>query len=193
MTTIRDPFRPFVAVDDGARLVLTRRRSAADWLLRGALYWLLALVVVLMGLIPYAAWTRGSGVGDVVLAVVLLTLTWFVLQLVMLGFHVDGVRRIAVGPGEVVLDARGALLRRRVRATDVVAIEARTTTTSTRHGDVRWLRLQARTGAGTLDLGALHLDAAAEPTREAAAEQAAETLAARLGVPLVREAGPSSG
>ncbi|MFY0533340.1 hypothetical protein [Nannocystis pusilla] len=108
MTTIRDPFRPFVAVDDGARLVLTRRRSAADWLLRGALYWLLALVVVLMGLIPYAAWTRGSSVGDVVLAVVLLTLTWFVLQLVMLGFHVDGVRRIAVGPGEVVLDARAS-------------------------------------------------------------------------------------
>lgn len=181
---VEDPFRPFVAADDGTLLVLRRRRTLGDRVLRAALSMLLLPFLGLFALIPYAAWTRSEGIFGWLGAGGLLLLLWFLWRLVLLGFRLEGVRGLTIGPGSLVLDARGALLRRQERVAGVVALAARTVTTSTEYGEVRWLRLRARTADGHTDLGYLALDARAEPAREAAARAAASTIAARLGVPL---------
>jgi hypothetical protein len=179
-------FRPFTADDDGTRLILRRHLTVPALLLRACLYLLLLAVLALFAALPYAAWTRTADdlALTVVGLVVLLPLNWLVLRLVLLGFRLDGVRRIECRPDRLDLFTRGAFRRRHVHIRNVVALVARTVRESTEHGDVRWLELRTRTDAGAIDLGHLALHPDADPAREAAARAAAAHIAARLHVPL---------
>lgn len=182
---IHDPFRPFVvAADDGVKLVLERHRGWKDWLLRGCMYLLLLLLVVLLALLPYAALYRGGGIGDLAAAASFMVPLYLILRLLLFGFHIEGMRRIVVERGQLTLDSRGAVRRRRDEIFGVVGFVVRTEASETKHGPVRWLRLQARTHGRLLELGSLHLDPNGEPTREAAAHASAATIAARLAVPI---------
>lgn len=185
---IDDPFRPFVARDDGTTLDLRRVRRFGDVGMRVLMYLLLLLVLGLFALIPMAAWTRGRGVTDALLAVVLLMPTWLVLRLVVWGLRIEGVSRVLASPGVVERRSRGVLLSARDRLIPS-AIVATTVVVDTRYGPVRWLQLRARTEQGATHLLDLHLDRDRDPAREAAAQQAAATLAARLRVPLELDAG----
>lgn len=190
--TIDDPFRPFVATDDGATLELRHARRAGDVLMRALMYLLLVLVLGLLALIPYAAWTRGRGVGDAVLALVFLVPTWLVLRVVVWGLRMEGISRILLRPGAAVRWRRGVLLRGREELRGVTGVEATTITQSTEYGPVRWLHVRVLGEGGPIDLLNLHLDREAEPTREAAAQAAAATIAARLRAPLVLDGRPIS-
>lgn len=185
---VEPDFRPYVAGVEGDRLVLRRRRTLADWLMRACMYVLLLCVLVLFALIPVGAYTRWSRWGDVAKpllgALVFLPLTWFVLKLVLLAFRLEGFLRVDVAPGCVDVVGRGALRSWRERTSDVVALEARTVRRNTRYGAVRWLTLAARAGAGKIELGYLQLGREAETRREAAVRAAAAQIADRLGVPL---------
>lgn len=183
----RPDFRPFVARDDGGTLVLSRPATFKTWSTRAALYLLLLLVLGLAALIPYGMWHRYTVWGDVKglwAAPVLLLLCWFVFKLMLLGFRLEGARRIVCKPGELTLEGRGALLPRREHVRDPQALEARTIRVTTEYGDVRWLRLCLRAPAGGTDIGYLELDRNAEPTREAQVHAAAAQIASRLQVPL---------
>jgi len=180
-------FRPFVARDDGTCLELLRRRSAGDWLLRGALYLLLLPTLGFFVLIPYGMWHKYRTFGSTrgwYAAPVLLLLSWFAVRLLLLGFHLESTRRIVCRPGQLDLEGRGALRRRNERLQDLVALEARTVRTTTKYRDVRWLSLRVRTAGGHSFIGYLQLDPEAEPTREAHVQAAAALIAARLQVPL---------
>lgn len=180
-------FRPFIARDDGTCLELLRRRGAGDWLLRGALYLLLVMTLGLVLLIPYGMWHKYRTFGSTrgwYAAPLLLLLSWFAVRLLLLGFHLESTRRIVCRPGELELEGRGALLRRREQLCDLIALEARAVRNVTRYRDVRWLRLRVRTASGSTFIGYLQLDPEAEPTREARAHAAAAVIAARLQVPL---------
>ncbi|MDC0674800.1 hypothetical protein [Nannocystis radixulma] len=182
---LSDPFRPFVVVaDDGARLVLERHRSATGWLLRLGMYVLLLLLVVMLVLVPWAALTRGNGIGDLAVAGSFMISLYLILRLLLFGFHIEGMRRIVVERGRLTLVSRGVVKLERDEAFGVVVFIARVESSETEHGSVRWLRLQARTHGRVVELGTLHLDPEGEPTREAAARAAAATIAERLAVPL---------
>lgn len=180
-------FRPFVAHDDGATLVLLRRATIKAWVLRASLYLLLLLVLGLFVLIPYGVWHRYTVWGDlkgIWAAPVLLLLCWFVLKLMLLGFRLEAARRIVCKPGELTVEGRGALRLYRDHIREPQALEARTIRTTTKYGDVRWLNLRLRAAAGSTGIGYLELDRDAEPTREARVHAAAALMAARLHVPL---------
>lgn len=181
---IDDLYRPYVAADDGTRLVLRLERDLGGWLMRLGMYALLLLVLVLFALIPYAVHHRAHGVEDYLLAAVLLLITWFVFRLAVAALRIEGVTRVDIGPGGATRRATGVLLGARERLVGVTALVATTVTQTTRYGPVRWLELRARTATGLADLVDLRLDRDGEPTREAAARAAAVTVAARLGVPL---------
>lgn len=186
---IEPDFRPFAAADDGTRLVLRRRATVSAVLVRGALYLLLLLILSGFVLIPAAMWHatasgRTGPITSVIAAAALLPLNWLVLQLVLVGFELEGVQRIECRPDGLDLVRRGVVRRRHEHVRGVVALVARTVRQTTEYRDVRWLELSVRTGAGTTDLGHLALHPEAEATREAAARAAAGRIAARLRVPL---------
>lgn len=189
---IEPDFRPFTAVDDGARLVLQRPMTPAALILRGCLYMLLALVIALLVLIPLAAWSRtagdpGSVAVSVAMVALLLPLDYLILRLVLWGFRLDGVRRLECAPGRLDLYTAGVVRTRHTHLRGVVALEARSTRVGTEYRDVRWLRLRARTDDDDLtDLGNLALPPEPDPARDAAALAAAARIAARLQVPLER-------
>ncbi|MFZ6185307.1 hypothetical protein [Nannocystis pusilla] len=179
------PFRPFVVeVDDGTRLVLSRGRSRSEWALRVGLYSLVLLLVGLEGLIAYVMLAHVETLGDVLQGLTYGVSLYLILRLTLIGFLVEGPRRIVVVRGELELVFRGVVRQISEPVLGPVAIVARTTEKMTKHGDVRSLALEVRTFARTLALGSLELDPRGEPTREAAARDAAALLAARLGVPL---------
>lgn len=187
MNEARPDFRPFIARDDGGALVLSRPATFKTWSVRAALYLLLLMVLGLAALIPYGVWHRYTVWGDVKglwAAPVLLLLCWFVIKLMLLGFRLEGTRRIVCKPGELTLEGRGAVLARREHVRDPQALEARTIRMTTKYGDVRWLSLRLRAAAGSTDIGYLELDRDAEPTREARVHAAAAVMASRLQVPL---------
>lgn len=180
-------FRPFIAEDDGACLVLRRPPTFKSWATRAALYLLLLPLLGMFVLVPYGAWHKYTVFGSLTgfwAAPLLLLLSWFVIRLTLLGFQLEAARRIVCKPGEFILEGRGALLPRRVHVRDPQVLAARTVRTSTRYGDVRWLGLRLRAPAGITDIGYLELDRDAEPTREADVHAAAALMAARLQIPL---------
>lgn len=185
---ISPDFRPFVARDDGQRLVLRRHRTAAAWLLRGCMFLLLLLALGLLALIPFAAYTRWRDWGEVASPIlgslVLLPLTWLVLRAVLWAFRVEGHLRLDVGPEGVDMLGRGALFRWREQVRGALALEARTIRVSTEYRDVRYLALAARTAEGKHGLGHLELHPEADATREAAVRAAAARIAERMRVPL---------
>lgn len=184
LNDLDDPYRPYVAADDGRSLVLRRERGLGDWLMRIGAYALLLLVLGLFALIPYAVHHRAHGVKDYALAVVFLLMTWFVFKLVVVALRIEGLTRVDIGPGGVTRRTTGVLLGARERITGVTAVVATAVTRTTPYGPVRWLGLRARTAAGLADLVDLHLDRDGDPAREAAARRSAAAIAARLGVPL---------
>lgn len=187
MDSDQPDFRPFIAHDDGATLVLRRRASFKAWIFRASLYLLLLLGLGLSALIPYGAWHRYTVWGDfkgIWAAPVLLLLCWFLIKLMLLGFRLEATRRIVCKPGELTLEGRGALLPYRDHIRDPQALEARTIRTTTKYGDVRWLNLRLRAAADSTGIGYLALDRDAEPTREARVHAAAALMAARLHIPL---------
>jgi hypothetical protein len=176
-------FRPFIATDDGTCLVLLRRRTANNWVLRVIVYTMLLQALALFVVIPYDAWQKYTDFGRIrgfFSAPVPLLICGVAVRLMLGGFRLDGTNRIACKPGDLLLDGRGALLRIREQVQDPVALEARTT----KFGNVRWLRLRVRGASGVTDIGYLALDGDAEPAREARVHAAAALMAARLGVPL---------
>lgn len=182
---ISDPFRPFVVeADDGARLVLQKPRDVKGWLLRASMYLLLLLLVALLLLIPVAVFTRGDGIGDIAAGASFMVTLWIILRLLLFAFDIEGTRRIVVEHWRLSFEARGVVRLHHHEVLGVVAFVARTESTETMHGSVRWLRLQARSHGRVVDLGTLYLDPEREPTREAAARAAAATIAERLGVPI---------
>lgn len=186
-TLDRCDFRPFVAEDDGARLVLLRPRTAKYWATRGALYLLLLLLLGLLAVAPYGAWSKYQRYGDVIGLLglpVLLLLVWFAMRLLLFGLRLEAAQRIVCRPGELELEGRGALRRRHQRIRDVAALVAHTVRTDTQYGPIRWLHLRVRAAGELTDLGYLELDREAEPEREAQVRAAAAWMAARLQAPL---------
>lgn len=183
----RHDFSPFVEHDDGSCLELLRPAGFKSWGTRACLYLLLFLMLGLVALIPYGVWHKYTVFGDtrgMWAAPVILLLCWIVIKLVLLGFQLEGAQRIVCKPGEFTLEGRGALLRRRDHVRDLEALEARTIRTTTKYGEVRWLRLRLRAASGTTDIGYLELDRDAEPTQEARVQAAAALMATRLHIPL---------
>lgn len=181
-----NPFEPFTAREEGALLVLRRRRTAALWAARLGLYGLLLCVLALGALIPFAAYTRGDGIGDVLLAALLLLPTWGVFKLVVLGFRLEGLRAVRAGPTGLAVDTRGVVFRRRafVPKAQLAALRASIEKASTEHGSVRWLALTVVATSGDTELGYLQLPPEPDAARDRAGFAAAGQIAERLGIPL---------
>ena len=180
-------FRPFIARDDGTCLVLLRRRTFSSLFIRFALYLLLLPALASFVAIPYLVWTKvqSHGITPGLFAMpVLLLLCWVVVKLMLLGFQLEGTRRMVCRPGAFTLESRGALRKSHEHLNDLSALEARVVRTSTEYGDVRWLRLCIRAAGKSTHIGYLELDRDAEPMREARVMAAAALIATRLQVPL---------
>lgn len=186
---IEPDFRPYTAADDGARLVLRRRPTAAALVLRACMYLLLVVALALFVLIPAAAWSRtGSDWTDIATSAaflaLLLPLNYLLLRLVLWGFRLEGAWRIECAPGELAVVTRGVVGTRLEHVRGLVALEARSTRVATEHRDVRWLRLFVRSDGDRTDLGYLALPPEPDAARDAAAHAAAARIAARLKIPL---------
>ncbi|MDC0721278.1 hypothetical protein [Nannocystis bainbridge] len=182
---IEDPFRPFtVEVDDGTRLVLSRRRTAADWRRRVGLWLAVVTIAALQVLIFGVLLYREMALANALKGVSFLLPLYICLRVVLYCFLLEAPLRIVAVRGEVTLEFQAAARRHSEPAFGLQALEARPARAKMKRGAPRWLELKVRTHARTLRVGSLDLDPLAEPIREAAAQAAAAKLAALLGVPL---------
>lgn len=183
----RCDFRPFVVTDDGTTLVLRRPRSLRDTSTRVIHLMFLAMMVAAFVASPYLAWDKYSRTGEpraVIYLPFLMLLSWGAIKLCLFAIRLEAARRIECRSGELILEGRGVFRRWREHLRGVAGLEARIVRTRVRYHVVRWMYLRVGAGGQFTDLGYLELDPAPGGRREAAAQNAAALLAARLGVPL---------